>query len=606
MKLSGIRFENFACFEECYVPLDEGIQMLVGKNNAGKTAILRGLTALRGLPVGTSDALQVHLGGYARGSTIPGNFDFHVECSFDSGDFGLLGGSLEQWPKARQAKSRSVDFHFRLLGAGNIVGLERADLRLDDHELPLIVKHSDEVMLQCQYNQIGIQAGSMQLNEALDRAIGDGHWPILEANGLLSALLPLKKVRMIEAHRVPRADLNMQAAEDLTPNADNLAQFVDTQSGNNRRKFQELEALIIRVFPEFELVNAAKRQSAVFLTLTKREHDYGIPLTHCGTGVEQLLTLGAFVLNAPDGSTLLIDEPHSYLHPSAERELMTFLQRHPEHRYVISTHSAILINAVPPDRVLPVTSPKMPRPSRQDPPETAALLHSLGYRNSDFLFSDRLIFVEGESDQEILPILLGRNKEFVKSDIAKTGFPKMNGEGKLRGSAKQTPLLYFEKFLKELGKSLLPRIYLFDGDCDDDEQHTLQGTPMLAGNDSVAVRFLPRLEIENYLLVPGAIVKAIQHLANLEARDVSRLNEDAVSKGIQDLLANDDKKRFPDGMGGDPLRTAKGSVVLAEVFDFYGFRYRKRNEGRLLAEHVTAENQTALNEIWDCVRSIFP
>jgi AAA15 family ATPase/GTPase len=68
MEPLGIRFENFACFDECYVRLDQPLQILVGKNNAGKTAVLRGLTALRGLPIGDTNPIPFVLGGYARGS----------------------------------------------------------------------------------------------------------------------------------------------------------------------------------------------------------------------------------------------------------------------------------------------------------------------------------------------------------------------------------------------------------------------------------------------------------------------------------------------------------------------------------------------------------
>jgi AAA domain, putative AbiEii toxin, Type IV TA system len=606
MKPIGIRFENFACFEECYVRLDEGIQILVGKNNAGKTAILRGLTALRGLPFGTNDALPFSLGGYARGAAMPGDFTFHIECMFEEGDFGLLGSQMEQWLPAKNSKNRLIDFDFRLVGVGNFVGLQGITLYLDDRKIPLIQKESD-VWIQLLYDRQGEATGRVVLRATSEsRGSGGQTWPIFAEAAIFSALVPLKNVRMVDAHRVARPEDGMRAVDELTPNVESLPSFLDTLNGSDRRKFHQVEDLVKRVFPELEFVNPQKKQNSVFLTLTGRTGGPAIPLTHCGTGVEQVLALGAFVLAAPAGSTLLLDEPHSYLHPSAEREIINFLQEHSEHRYVISTHSAILINAVPPDRVFAVHSPRMTRASHQQPAETAALLHSLGYKNSDFLFSDRLIFVEGESDQEILPILLGRNPSFEKSDIERTGFPKMDGEGKLRGSAKQTPLLFFEKFLKELGKTSLPRIYLFDGDCDEQDRQVVQTTPIVAENNNASIQFLPRCEIENYLLIPTAIAQAIRHLADLEAKDVSTLTEDAVSKHIQELLGGEDGKLFPYEKGKDPFHSVKGSVVLERVFATYHLKYRKRNEGRLLAQYITVENQPALAEIWVCVRAIFP
>jgi hypothetical protein len=214
MKPLGIRFENFACFDECYVRLDQPLQILVGKNNAGKTAVLRGLTALRGLPIGDTNPIPFVLGGYARGSRGSGNFDFHIECSFVDGDFRLLGGALEQWPKVKTSGKRMFDFHFRVLANGNIVGLEAITLKLGDVELPLIRSYASQVE-QLYYNQNGSQTDGQQLPKIADRSTDGGSWPVLASAGILSALAPLKNIRMIEAHRVARPEHNTQAMDEL-------------------------------------------------------------------------------------------------------------------------------------------------------------------------------------------------------------------------------------------------------------------------------------------------------------------------------------------------------------------------------------------------------
>lgn len=528
MKPLGIRFENFACFDECYLPLEPGVQILVGKNNSGKTALLRGLTALTALPIGDVRALPFNLGTYARRTADPSSFDFHVEFELEESDFALLGGALQQHPLAPNSKTRLFDFRFRLFADENQIGLVGALLRLDNEQF-VVLDRQNQVAIQYQYNQIGQRIGTSQLAATSQRAMGRQIWPILAPSGIFAALAPLMHVRMIEAHRVVAPELNMQAVEQLTPNVQALTQFLDTLYGNNRRKFQHVESLVTRVFPEIEFINLEKRQNSVSLALTKRGSDASIPLTYWGTGVEQVLALATFVLTAPTGSLLLLDEPHSYLHPSAEREIITFLLEHPEHRYVISTHSATLVNSVSPDKVVALNSPRITHADYRRPPQIAELLHSMGYKNSDFLFSDRLIFVEGESDQEILPILLAKSGGLDQSDIAKTGFPKMDGEGRLRGTSQQTSLIYFEKFLTELGNSLLPRMYLFDGDCREDDRQVLRNTPALASNESARIGFLPRCEIENYLLVPGAIVQAIRSVADLGGIDISTATEDTVN-----------------------------------------------------------------------------
>jgi hypothetical protein len=42
MELIGIEFDGYASFSTRYVPLSKGINLLVGRNNAGKMALLRG------------------------------------------------------------------------------------------------------------------------------------------------------------------------------------------------------------------------------------------------------------------------------------------------------------------------------------------------------------------------------------------------------------------------------------------------------------------------------------------------------------------------------------------------------------------------------------
>jgi hypothetical protein len=163
----------------------------------------------------------------------------------------------------------------------------------------------------------------------------------------------------------------------------------------------------------------------------------------------------------------------------AERQVVDFLFSHTEHRYVIATHSAILINSVPADRILVLGNSNTVAMPTSESSSVPALLHSLGYRNSDLLFNDRLIFVEGESDQDILPLLLLCNPRLSRPDLEKTGFPVRDGEGRLRGRDQQTSLLYWEKFLVQLGKQNSPRVYLFYGACVSEDRtllpHVIQG-----------------------------------------------------------------------------------------------------------------------------------
>jgi len=84
MKLLGAELVNFACFDRQYVPLRDGISVLVGRNNAGKTAILRGLSALSTMTLGrASTPGQTNLTGYLRNGESDG-FDLELLCQLEA------------------------------------------------------------------------------------------------------------------------------------------------------------------------------------------------------------------------------------------------------------------------------------------------------------------------------------------------------------------------------------------------------------------------------------------------------------------------------------------------------------------------------------------
>lgn len=330
----------------------------------------------------------------------------------------------------------------------------------------------------------------------------------------------------------------MQALDTLSENADALGPFLDTLLSNNREAFYRIQKVITDIFPEFKFVNPHKSQNGVSLTLTLAKTGEEIPLTHCGTGVEQILALATFVVTAEPGTLVLLDEPHSYLHPTAERKVTDFLLAHSELRYVIATHSAILINSVHPDRILLLGDSdivdRTPKPANSD--SLPSLIHSLGYKNSDLLFNDRLILVEGESDQEILPLLLAQSPTIGSTALGRTGFPVMNGEGKLRGRQQQTSILYWEEFLSELGKNQMPRVYLFDGGCVQEDRSLLQKSKIFERDSGAYLKFLKMHEIENYLLTADAILATLSELANFQGQTSPDINLERVSKSLQAIL----------------------------------------------------------------------
>ena len=211
--------------------------------------------------------------------------------------------------------------------------------------------------------------------------------------------------------------------------------------------------------------------------------------------------------------------------------------------------------------------------------------------------------MEGESDQEIIPLLLAQSQTIASAALTRTGFPVMNGEGKLRGRQRQTSLLYWEEFLSELGKNGMPRVYLFDGGCVQEDRTLLQKSKIFERDSGAYLKFLKMHEIENYLLIADAIIETLKEMADFQGLTNPDINLERLSKSLQAILARvDNQKLYPNGIDQDRRRDVKGSVVLQMLFPEFGLDYDKRRTGRLLATKITFKNQPLLDEIW----TLFP
>jgi ABC-type transport system involved in cytochrome c biogenesis ATPase subunit len=611
MKLLGVEFTDFACFEHEFVPIRAGMNLLVGRNNAGKTALLRGLSALSALPIGDSPGqVPTDLSGYVRHPHAVG-LAFDVVMTIEDSERSffegmplsswarVLANGIARWRFSIRPGSRQVSFlrcTFEIPGAG--AAKEEVDV--------ISVNSGVAISTQLRYPDMA-QLNSAQITSRSLPVEGTAPTPVFkQGQSLTLSLEQFGSVKPVSPHRVVLAGHPLQTALDLPSDGRNLAPFLMTLHGRDRDTFEAIEKFVTKVFPEFRHVNpVSNANNQVAIDLTERSTNRRVALENCGTGVEQILSLATFILTTPKPGLLLLDEPHSYLHPTAERALVQFLAEHPEHSYVISTHSAVLMNSVEPDRITHVSPPGRGYTRSRESSDTSRILFDLGYKNSDAMFNDQLILVEGPSDRRIIPILLLKDGEIDQAQLNRTGFPILEGVGK-GTTALQTSILRYEKLLSAIGRADQPRVYVFDGDRRSGDKEVLRGTTNPNTGERISASFLPRLEIENYLLAADAITAALREELILkgEPREVSTGEVQAVLDG---LLASTDGRLFPQGKqdGAEPLAVIKGSVALGTLYEQYGLPYHKERSGTLIAKYISVKNQSALSEITELVRPLF-
>ena len=135
--------------------------------------------------------------------------------------------------------------------------------------------------------------------------------------------------------------------------------------------------------------------------------DRVLPLSHLGAGIEQLVLLAA-VCTEYENSLILIEEPDLYLHPTLQRQLMHHLQARTSNTYIATTHSAAMLD-IDFGNVWSVDwSPAGGTTARlvTTADGRASLAQRLGFRPSDLVQANAVIWVEGPSDRIYLRHLL--------------------------------------------------------------------------------------------------------------------------------------------------------------------------------------------------------
>lgn len=360
-----------------------------------------------------------------------------------------------------------------------------------------------------------------------------------------------------------------------------------------------------------------------------------------GYGVKEALRI-IFDYEIHRPKVVLIEEPELHLHPSLEMNLMRYLKEiSAECQIFMTTHSTNFIDTGDVKNVYLVSKNESTTVRALNTEEAASLIpQELGLRLSSLFMYDKLIFVEGKLDEEILrtwTATLGVNLS--QHNI---GFVTMEGVFNQTYYAAEATLDF-------LSKKQIQTWFLIDRDERDQQQIDRIKQP-LSGKSNV--RVLNKREIENYLFVPRAIAQFLRDKGQIsglqattegiteemiqqqittcvetckqqviEKRIAARLPAlrfdrevlfpkkpkagDLVSRSIQELdrltaLLSDAKAQFPAiaqeeasaieaRWPTEKMNLVQGDVLLDAVFRVYGLRFNKSRDGAALAALMTDE-----------------
>jgi hypothetical protein len=315
---------------------------------------------------------------------------------------------------------------------------------------------------------------------------------------------------------------------------------------------------------------------------------------------------------AGERATLFLEEPELHLHPGAQRYLAERLLSDTRQVFV-TTHSSIFVNLEPPHSLYRVqTISGLTQVQRvEGSTDLAVLMEDIGARNSDLLLSDAVLFVEGMSDREIRHFwfhTLGQGLIEGNITVLATG----GGRGAERQAVARSSVL-----VEISRRAPVPHLFLIDRD---ERRHGDFGR--LQQQLEARIHVLKRREIENYLLVPRAIIAAMlrkyEHDADVFAKVQATTEEEVqqlISEGanqLHDLVLLKRVKAEIGGLADGLLPTNMISELIRRAHDHDLANHlheaiRKRVDDeltRLNLDAIVLRERNTLDEAWGETESI--
>lgn len=240
--------------------------------------------------------------------------------------------------------------------------------------------------------------------------------------------------------------------------------FITTIGQSSARKDSQRWAKCVKIFNGFSGYGMEAKAG----TIHTKIGDLYLPLNLLGGGDQEVLIIER---NLEEKDVVIgIEEPETHLHSEYIKKMFHLLKLHSkENQMFITTHSPIFMDRVDFDHSS-VWSVKIEekissiqRIAVENSKDLQGILADLGVRMSDVLFAERILFVEGPTEKEIVPIVAKK----MKIDLASNGLEVFPMYGKDNGNRNIS-------MWKQLAKNTqLPMFFIFDGDAKNEVQKAI-------------------------------------------------------------------------------------------------------------------------------------
>ncbi|EHC04297.1 AAA family ATPase [Shewanella sp. SP1S2-4] len=445
MYLSNLKTEGFRCFgKEFNVQLAGGLNVIVGENGAGKTAII---SAIRQLfhdsesgrySITSDDFFSPFVAGGKNASSLSISAEFDGLDAADKVAFLPWVGASNTALLNLQAENKEVRGRFKKVIWGGISRSSQFDPELLD-------------LVQCIYlpplrdAEANLSNGRQSRLSKLLKALNRKQLKECKRD---TKLHPLEsKLKEFNESLADDGKLGIKEASKLIN--ENLTKAVGHYFGQKtniqfaKSDFTKIaESLTLLFFPDLSV-----KDQELFRELSQNSLGYNNLLYIASILAE--LTLDDEDEDQPLFKLLLIEEPEAHLHPQLQIRLLNHLKSVAEEnknvQVIVTTHSTVLASSVDLESIIHLS--KSPAPVAT-PLRTCGLPKTSGQfinrwldvTKSNLLFARGVILVEGIAEQMIIPALAEivlKEQEVGRQNLEDLGISAINLNG-----------IYFNHFMQ--------------------------------------------------------------------------------------------------------------------------------------------------------------
>ena len=453
MYIKEINILNFRSFKEALIPFHEGVNVIIGHNNTGKSNLLRAMGLVLGYSnghrIGTSDLFYETDVAELQRQSPRVKITLVLRRSADenlySTDMALFANMMTDPALSEEAELR---YEFKLDDSQEQNYKADVANAITAKEIWKIIEQ-DYIRLYKSSRSGGNQAAGININETLGQidfqfldAIRDvshdlyaGYNPLLR--DVLNFFIDYSVKNDVTKTEDEIKEQLKALRDDFVQQSRPLMQTLQNRLQDGKNVFLKYALDTGATFngaePDFDGTVTENEMFSVLRMFIKYAVGIEVPATYNGLGYNNLIYMSLLLAkmqadgniaymkrNAKVLSFLAVEECEAHLHPAMQYKFLKFLQDNNWNGHVrqifMTSHSTQIASAVKLDDLICLTSPALgqinvgyPRAiykeeSSNDMVSKQYVQRFLDATKADMFFANRLIFVEGIAEELLLPV----------------------------------------------------------------------------------------------------------------------------------------------------------------------------------------------------------